>query len=126
MPDQSDSLSVNNDGTKKWFKDGKYHRLDGPAIELANGSKYWYIDGQCHRADGPAIEFADGRKVWCVDGKCHRVDGPAIEYVDGYKEWHINGIDISNQVNLWLLSNDVPTDHNQWSVSDKLLFRLTF
>ena len=32
-------------GTKHWFKNGKFHREDGPARELANGDKeYWLND----------------------------------------------------------------------------------
>ena len=31
-------------GDKKWYKDGKRHRLDGPAVEYANGTKHWYVD----------------------------------------------------------------------------------
>jgi len=30
---------------KSWFKNGKRHREDGPAIEWKLGSKEWYIDG---------------------------------------------------------------------------------
>ena len=31
-------------GTKVWFKEGKIHREDGPAKELAGGHKEWWID----------------------------------------------------------------------------------
>ena len=31
---------------KTWYKDGKLHREDGPAVELKNGLKEWYKDGQ--------------------------------------------------------------------------------
>jgi len=37
-----------SDGTKKWYLDGKLHRLDRPACEYEDGSKYWYVDGKCH------------------------------------------------------------------------------
>lgn len=29
---------------KIWFQHGKYHRLDGPAIECEKNHKYYYID----------------------------------------------------------------------------------
>jgi len=29
---------------KYWCKKGKYHRLDGPAIECPNGTKEWWIE----------------------------------------------------------------------------------
>jgi|JI10StandDraft_1071094.scaffolds.fasta_scaffold1407532_1 hypothetical protein len=30
-------------GTKVWYKEGKYHREDGPAIEWIYGSEEWYL-----------------------------------------------------------------------------------
>ena len=27
-----------------WFKNGEFHREDGPAIEYDNGDKYWYLN----------------------------------------------------------------------------------
>jgi len=56
------------DGNKYWYRDGKRHREDGPALELANGNKYWYRDGKPHREDGPAIEGANGEKCWFYRG----------------------------------------------------------
>ena len=29
-----------------WFKDGKEHREDGPAVEGSNGYKKWFVDGK--------------------------------------------------------------------------------
>ena len=38
-------LRIYADGTKHWYKNGKYHREDGPALEYANGDKeYWLFD----------------------------------------------------------------------------------
>jgi hypothetical protein len=32
-------------GTKQWFLNGrKYHREDGPAMELADGTKEWWLN----------------------------------------------------------------------------------
>ena len=75
----------------EWYRNGKLHRDDGPAVERANGDKVWYRNGQLHREDGPAIEWADGFKEWYRNGKLHRDDGPAIEYANGTKEWYRNG-----------------------------------
>ena len=33
-----------SDGTKVWHLNGKCHREDGPAVELANGNKAWYLN----------------------------------------------------------------------------------
>ena len=55
-------------GEKRWFKEGKYHREDGPAIEYANGDKEWYKEGKLHREEGPACEYYDGtKKYWLKD-----------------------------------------------------------
>ena len=77
------------DGSKFWFVKGKNHRLDGPAVEYADGSKYWFVKGKQHRLDGPAIEYSDGSKYWYVEDKRHRLDGPACEWADGSKEWYV-------------------------------------
>ena len=58
-----------NEEIKEWRMNGKLHREDGPAVELADGAKYWYIDGNLHREDGPAIEYANGTKYWFLHGK---------------------------------------------------------
>ena len=29
-------------------------------VEDTNGSKEWYLNGEHHRVDGPAVELADG------------------------------------------------------------------
>ena len=39
-------LTEHPDGTKKWWLDGKRHRVDGPAIERPNGTKEWYLNGK--------------------------------------------------------------------------------
>lgn len=57
------------DGTKVWRQDGKFHRIDGPAIEWSHGGKEWYLNGEKHRVDGPATEWPDGRRWWWLHGK---------------------------------------------------------
>ncbi len=88
---------VDADGTKRWYRDGKLHREDGPAIEYADGRKHWYRDGKLHREDGPAVEWATGDKEWYRDGKLHREDGPAVEWADGDKEWYRDGVFIREE-----------------------------
>ncbi len=58
-------------GTKKWFKNGLLHRLDGPAVEYANGTKEWFKNGKRHREDGPALKFSDSIKYWYLEGKSY-------------------------------------------------------
>ena len=63
------TVKVEDDGTKRWYLNGKLHRTDGPATEYTNGSKCWYLDGKLHREDGPAVECADGTKCWYLNGE---------------------------------------------------------
>ena len=91
IPDNFTGIVEFIGGTKYWYKEGKLHRLDGPAVEYVNGDKHWYKEGKRHREDGPAIEYLNGTKKWYVEGLTHRIDGPAIEYPDGTKEWWIEG-----------------------------------
>ncbi len=90
-------VKVATNGSKHWYQKGKYHRLDGPAVEFADGGKSWYIDGKRHRLDGPAIEFANGGKHWYQNGKRHNLNGPAVEFVDGHKAWHIEGVEYTEE-----------------------------
>lgn len=39
---------------------GSYREIDGV---------YWYKDGYYHRKDGPAIEWYNGEKEWCLNGQ---------------------------------------------------------
>lgn len=63
------TCEVNSIGIKFWYLNGKLHRLDGPAIEIADGTKQWYLNDKKHRIDGPAVEMANGQKEWWIDGK---------------------------------------------------------
>ncbi len=89
---QKDGQTEDHDGYKRWHRDGKLHREDGPAIEGPDGYKAWWRDGRLHREDGPAVEDPDGYKVWYREGKLHREDGPAIEGPNGKYEWWRDGV----------------------------------
>lgn len=83
-------IVVSDDGTKIWYKNGKRHREDGPAIEAADGTRMWLQNDDFHRIGGPAIDYANGTKRWYRNGKLHREDGPAIEWNTGGREWYQN------------------------------------
>ena len=88
----SELYKVAEEDCVKWLnKEGKLHRVEGPAIEWIEGSRQWYLNGELHRVDGPAIEWASGRKEWWLNGIIHRLDGPAIEWSSGTKEWWVAG-----------------------------------
>jgi hypothetical protein len=40
-------------------------------IEINNGDLEWYKNGRLHREEGPAIERADRSKEWWIDGNRH-------------------------------------------------------
>jgi hypothetical protein len=61
-------LEVDEDGIKRWYLNGEYHREDGPAIIHLDGEKAWYLKGKLHRIDGPAIEYPNGLKFWFIRG----------------------------------------------------------
>ena len=62
-------LVISEYGTKYWYRHGKLHREDGPAVEYVNGEKQWYLDDKLHRKDGPAIEYANGFNLWFINNK---------------------------------------------------------
>ena len=59
-------------------------------VEFSDRTKKWWLNGKLHRVDGPAVEWANGTKEWYRNDKRHRVDGPAFEYADGLKQWYLN------------------------------------
>ena len=68
--DKDKPIKIDRYGNKFWKNNkGRYHRVDGPAIEWFDGTKCWYINGKRHREDGPAIEWADGTKHWYLNGR---------------------------------------------------------
>ena len=72
MDDES-TLEKNIWGTKLWRnKSGKFHRLDGPAIEYTDGRKEWWENGKLHREDGPAILYKNGGKSWFLNDILYR------------------------------------------------------
>lgn len=69
------------------------HYLNGEpftGIEDGEGYHIYYKYGKFHREDGPALEWWDGEKAWWVNGERHRTDGPAIIWSSGGVEWWVN------------------------------------
>ena len=89
LPKEKQTCCVKYSNCKAWYKEGKLHREDGPAVE-SNGNKFWYKEGKCHREDGPALEYTNGNKYWYKEGKLHRLDGPAEEYANGEIQYWLN------------------------------------
>lgn len=72
----------------------------------------WHKDGRLHRVDGPAIIFPDGGTQWYQNGRLHRIGGPAIETASGFKMWFEHGVfssevgPIQHPTQHWVLSSD--------------------
>ena len=86
------------------------------------GTKYWYKDGKFHREDGPAYIKPDGSQYWFANGKRHREDGPAIIYPDGTQEWYINNKDITDDIINWAKDRNI--DLNNMTDDDKIILKL--
>jgi hypothetical protein len=67
------------------------HSGDLLEVKYSNGDRVFYRDGKFHREDGPALEFHNGAKEFYINGQAHREDGPAIEYPNWYREWRRAG-----------------------------------
>jgi hypothetical protein len=57
--------------------DGKYHRIDGPAVRHLNGYVSWFFEDEYHREGGPAMSWGD-TKIFANHGYLHNIDGPAV------------------------------------------------
>ena len=93
--------NVDDSGTKRWFQNGKFHRLDGPAVEYTNGTFAWF---KC--------------------GKIHRLDGPAVLWDNGDTNWFINNYDVTKEITKWAKENDI--DLENLTEVDKTLIKLTW
>lgn len=70
-------------GNTCWYDDNRaLHRdYDLPAqIHPGSGFQSWWRHGKRHRVNGPAIITISGEQHWLQNGVLHRTDGPAIIY----------------------------------------------
>ena len=87
----NNTITIDKHGVKRYWKNDKLHRKDGPALIHPNGKEFWYKNGKFHRLDGPAASFPKNYQMYYVNGKRHRIDGPAVMYSNGNYEYYING-----------------------------------
>lgn len=60
----------------------------GSVLILAHSER-----GKWHRVEGPAVEYADGTRSWYENGKRHRLGGrPAIMCAHEVRYWYENGV----------------------------------
>jgi hypothetical protein len=51
----------------------------------------WYKHGKLHRENGPAIVWPDGSMMWYQNNLWHNTNGPAMIWFDGTKDYYLNG-----------------------------------
>ena len=54
---------------REWYKNGKLHRINGPAVEYKNGCKKWYRNGILYKECGPDIVYNRIKKKWFINGQ---------------------------------------------------------
>ena len=67
--------------TRIWHDiNGKFHRIDNPAIERFDGTKEWWLHGERRREHRlPTVETSTGWKMWHnTRGELHREGEPAV------------------------------------------------
>ena len=91
-------------------KNGRYVEFDPTSVDPKNREMVcWYKEGKLHREDGPAVTYSNGAKIWYLDGEFHREGGPAIES-KSCDEWYINGV-LQKRVirKSWCNENEITT-----------------
>ncbi len=96
--------ALKNSTGEFWFKNGLYHRENGPAIIYLKGREEWFLNGKRHREDGPAIIDFNGKEEWFLNDERHRIDGPAI--IDNSKKYFfIFDLQLQNLEHIYLKNN---------------------
>lgn len=66
-------------------------------IEFVVSGKRYSKNGRLHREDGPAVVYPGQHREWWINGRRHREDGPALIAFDGFAEWWFNGFPYSKE-----------------------------
>ncbi len=63
-------VTVYDNGDTYWCnKEGKLHRLNGPAEECSNGYKTYWVNGKLHNLEGPAVIYSSGEVEYYIEDK---------------------------------------------------------
>lgn len=63
----------------EYYKNGKLHREDGPAVIYNNGRKEWWVNGRRHREGGPAVEWINGTNQYWTHGRYWGDNPPTLQ-----------------------------------------------
>lgn len=67
-------------------------------VEWADGTRYWYKEGLFHRENGPGVEYKDGTKRWYKEGiKKVIFTEKMVQHVNGGMEKNI-GLKMANAI----------------------------
>lgn len=70
------------DGLTRWRDaEGRFHRDGGPAVITDSGDLRWYRHGKRHRTDGPAVTYHVGSlgRMWIVNDVHIREDVDVLD-----------------------------------------------
>lgn len=96
-------------------------------MKIERGDRVWRDEkGYFHRENGPAIIERCGDQEWWVNGKRHRTDGPAVIFAKDFAEWWIKGIEISKEVEAWMIEMSINPDWKSWTDTERMWFKLRF
>jgi hypothetical protein len=112
-----------------WYKDGRLHREDGPALTLFrvqdNTVEYyaWYRHGELHRENEPARIFISDKgkiyeKQWYNNGELHREDGPAIITSSGIVMYYLQGLLFRTKETWWDALSDSAKKKNLFKIEE--------
>ena len=68
------TVKIDDNGDKCWYRNGKLHHEDGPAVEWADGTRFWYLDGKSlTKSEFMARNKSCDGKFVTIDGKQYRL-----------------------------------------------------
>lgn len=70
-----EEIKTLKDGTRKHYRNGKLHRIGGPAVEWSDGEQWYYRNGKLHRTGGPAVDYRNGEGWYYLEGIAYTEDG---------------------------------------------------
>ena len=80
LPENFTGIVEYANGSKEWCLNGKFHRVDGPAVECINGNKEWYLNDKYFSSQKAWQKELDKSKSTC-DGKVVEIDGKKYKLV---------------------------------------------